>query len=172
MTKKYFFIILCLILIVGLTLEFRFSYYTMKPVDMNAAEIGEEMPDILSSSEDLAMEERLLNDPSFHAKIASVPVDDQTFTEYPLSNAVVLLDAWLKDGWELKELAYNAHTITISATMNESQNLIYLFSTDGSFGSQKSIGVYDDEQPYRNCLAIYSNNDGVLEKQVRTRVWF
>ena len=170
--KKIFLIFVILVLCFGIFLFIRPADYTLKPVDMNAAEIGEEMPEILLSLDDQTMEERLLTDSSFQAYIASVPVDGQTFTDYPLTDAVVLLGDWLKDGWELKELAYNAHTITISVTMSESQNLIYQFSTDGSFGSQKSIGVYDDEKPYRNCLAIYSNNDGALEKQVRTRIWF
>ena len=170
--KKFLIGIIAFVLIIGGYVISRPADYTMKPAKMNAAEISEEMPEILFTECDQAMESHVLADPDFSAAIASSPTDNTSLFQYPLEEANLLLSDWLDSGWKLTDLSYGSNVIIISVTMDETKNLAYQFSVNESGGSYKCIGVYDTEKPFPNTLALYLNDNGQISKEIRTRVWF
>lgn len=153
-------------------MESRYSTIHMIKSEMTEEKILKEYPEIAITEEDLALEAYILGLPEVQMMIDQSK-KEKTAVWVSNTEAAELLSGWVEDRWTLLELACADDSLNLLWIKDGDRNLSYNFSVDGRYPIQKTIGIYQTHFNGSTSVdTIYSNINGVIEKNIFKRQWF
>ena len=177
MKKKIVIPVLVVVLLVGGVCFYRYSrneVWQLVEVDLTEAEILKEMPDIVLSEKDYALESSVVALPEVQEAVKK-STDSDSFKVISGAEVASLLDEWVDADRTVIEMTVSGNSVILTFHEGECKTVYYTFSADGSYSMQKTIAVYvktDENAVGLKCKAIYENDSAEVKKYVNKRKWF
>lgn len=170
MKKKLVFLLSAVLLLAAgycIYQEVHFTSEAIVPADMNASEILEELPDIALTEHDKALRQALLALPQVRQGLDETRLGAPgALYEIPSSSVIGQLAPYLPEEQEQLELYVSmGKRIALSYFCGDVKTIIET-TEDGSM--IKSIAIYEQG----DCKALYTNDNGTLQKLISKRIWF